>query len=129
LDIDNFKKYNDSFGHPEGDLLLKKVARLIVDLVGECGLAARYGGEEFAVILPGLDTKAGLEIGERIRAGIEAIRDLKHPITVSVGVGNLPDHAEDWRTLIEYADKSLYYAKNSGKNRVCCGCETMNNEQ
>lgn len=129
LDIDNFKKYNDSFGHPEGDLLLKKVARLILNLVGERGLAARYGGEEFAVILPGLDTKAGLEVGERIRAGIAAILDLKRPITVSVGVGNLPDHAEDWKTLIEYADKSLYYAKNSGKNRVCCGCETVNNEQ
>jgi diguanylate cyclase (GGDEF)-like protein len=124
LDIDNFKKYNDSFGHPEGDLLLKTVARLILDLVGERGLAARYGGEEFAIILPELDAKAGLEIGERIRAGIAAIRDLKGSITVSVGVGTLPDHAEDWKTLIEYADKSLYHAKNSGKNRVCCGCES-----
>jgi diguanylate cyclase (GGDEF)-like protein len=121
IDVDNFKKYNDAFGHPEGDLLLKKVARLIKDLGGEHGIAARYGGEEFAVILPGADTYFGLKVAERIRAGIESIRDLKQSVTVSVGLGTLPDHATDWRTLIEYSDKSLYHAKNHGKNRVCCG--------
>jgi diguanylate cyclase (GGDEF)-like protein len=119
IDIDNFKKYNDSFGHPAGDLLLKQVARAVRETVRAQDISARYGGEEFAVILPNCDRPSALAIAERIRRTIERIRELKRPITVSIGVGTAPDQADNPVALIEFADRSLYYAKTTGKNRVC----------
>jgi diguanylate cyclase (GGDEF)-like protein len=121
LDIDNFKKYNDSFGHPAGDLLLKKVARVVRETIREQGIPARYGGEEFVVILPRCEQQTALAIAEQIRQAIEAIEDLKRPITVSVGVGTAPLQAEDAIALVEFADQSMYFAKTTGKNRVCSG--------
>jgi len=121
MDVDNFKKYNDTFGHPAGDVLLRKVAQVVMDSVREEDIPARYGGEEFAVILPNLENHKALEVAERIRGSIEGIWDLKRPVTVSVGVATIPDQGKNWMELIEFADKSLYYAKNIGKNRVCSG--------
>lgn len=121
LDIDNFKRYNDTYGHPAGDTLLKRVSGLIMEAVREEDIVARYGGEEFAIILRDCDNRLALQIAERIRRSIEVGAELNSTVTVSLGVATLPEHAMDGKNLIEYADRSLYSAKNSGKNKVCCG--------
>jgi diguanylate cyclase (GGDEF)-like protein len=121
LDVDDFKKYNDTYGHPEGDRLLKLIAGAILETVREQDIVARYGGEEFAVILNETNNATATEIAERIRLAVEILPSklLKSPVTISVGVATSPDHAKDRGGLIDYADKSLYYAKNTGKNKVC----------
>ncbi len=123
MDIDNFKKYNDTYGHPAGDQLLKVLTAAISEVVREHDIFARYGGEEFAIILRDTNNKLALQIGERIRQVVLTIPSgtLKCPVTISIGVGTLPDQACDRFTLLDFVDKSLYYAKNNGKNRVCCG--------
>lgn len=123
MDVDNFKKYNDTFGHPAGDKLLKIVAGVVSEAVREGDIVARYGGEEFVVILKNTSRETALQIGERIRISVANIPSgtLKSPITISLGVGTLPDHASDRNSLLEFADQSLYYSKQSGKNRVSCG--------
>jgi diguanylate cyclase (GGDEF)-like protein len=123
IDIDNFKKYNDNYGHPAGDHLLKAMTAAISEVVREHDIFARYGGEEFAVILKDTNNRLAVHIAERIRQVVVAIPTgtLKCPVTISVGVGTVPDHAGDWISLLDFVDKSLYKAKNSGKNQVCCG--------
>lgn len=123
MDVDNFKSYNDTFGHPAGDKLLKKLARVIAGTVRGEDIVARYGGEEIVVILRGSHNRLALEIAEDIRQAVEAITGLERPVTVSLGVATLPTHATNAQGLLEYADKSLYAAKRMGKNRVCCGWE------
>jgi diguanylate cyclase (GGDEF)-like protein len=121
LDIDDFKQYNDTYGHPEGDRLLKLIAGTVLETVREQDRVARYGGEEFAVILKETNHPTAMQIAERIRSAVEnlAPKLLKSPVTISAGVATIPDHAEDRSGLVDYADKSLYYAKNTGKNKVC----------
>jgi diguanylate cyclase (GGDEF)-like protein len=123
IDVDEFKKYNDTYGHPAGDHLLKVVTSVIASAAGRRAIAARYGGEEIAVILKETGNQTALQIAEKIRSAVENIPEetLKRQVTISVGVGTLPDHAKDRAGLVEYADKSLYQAKQTGKNRVCCG--------
>ncbi len=126
MDVDNFKKYNDTYGHPAGDQLLKVVASVITQVVDDEGIVARYGGEEFVVLLKDTDSLRAQYLAEQIRRAIEHIPEsqLQCQITISVGVATMPDHAMDRLSLLEYTDKSLYHAKHSGKNRVCCGFET-----
>ncbi|NLY73716.1 MAG: diguanylate cyclase [Firmicutes bacterium] len=123
MDVDNFKHYNDTFGHPAGDQLLKTVAGVVSDAVREGDIVARYGGEEFAVILKNSSRETALQIAERIRISVANIPlgTLKTKITISLGVGTLPTHARDRNGLVEFADQSLYFSKQSGKNRVSCG--------
>lgn len=123
MDIDNFKKYNDTYGHPAGDHLLKIMTAVISEVVREHDVFARYGGEEFAVILKDTHNKLAVQIAERIRQVVAEIPvgTLKCPVTISIGVGTLPDQANDRFSLLDFVDKSLYYAKNNGKNRVSCG--------
>ncbi|MGE5607015.1 MAG: GGDEF domain-containing protein [Bacteroidota bacterium] len=123
IDVDNFKKYNDTYGHPAGDQLLKTVAMVISDTVREGDIVTRYGGEEFAVILKRSSRETALQIAERIRIAVANISGggLKTPVTVSLGVGTIPEHATDRAGLVEFADQSLYHSKQSGKNRVSCG--------
>lgn len=121
LDVDNFKKYNDTFGHPAGDQLLKKLARVVTEAVRDNDIVARYGGEEVVVILKDADNRLALQIAERVRYSVEQIIDLNCPVTVSLGVGTLPDYAKDGKSLLDFTDQSLYSAKHNGKNRVCCG--------
>lgn len=123
IDVDNFKKYNDTYGHPAGDQLLKMVSKVIGDTVREGDIVTRYGGEEFAVILKNSGRETALQIAERIRVSVDNIPlgDLKSSITISLGVGTLPEHALDRNSLLEFADQSLYHSKQSGKNRVSCG--------
>jgi diguanylate cyclase (GGDEF)-like protein len=122
LDIDNFKSINDTYGHQQGDVVLKRVARVVVDSSREVDYPARYGGEEMALILPHTDLEGSYAIAERIRTSIE---DLRIPrldqqgtlrITASLGVTSSTDGTKD--ALISDADAALYRAKRQGKNRT-----------
>jgi two-component system, cell cycle response regulator len=115
LDIDNFKNYNDTQGHSAGDILLKNAAKIFKSSVRTVDIVFRYGGEEFAVILPSTDKKGAQIIAERIRMQVS----LYLPTTVSIGISTAPEDAEEISLLIEKADKALYQAKNSGKNKWC----------
>jgi diguanylate cyclase (GGDEF)-like protein len=122
-DIDHFKKFNDTYGHQQGDIVLKETARITKDAVRKIDLPARYGGEEFAVILPDTDIEAALAVAERLRTAIEAreFPGQAEPlhVTVSIGVAQYdPCRDGDKSALIERADKALYKAKESGRNRV-----------
>ncbi len=125
MDIDFFKKYNDTNGHPMGDKLLKSIAKILKKTAESVnGIPARYGGEEFVVILPGRNKIETLRYGETVRQLIERARfprEEKQPggkLTISGGVAVFPDDAKDRGTLIEKADSALYRAKESGKNKV-----------
>ena len=122
IDIDNFKKINDTYGHPTGDIVLKKVSACITASVRGNDLAFRYGGEEFTVLLPATVQAGGFHVAERIRTQIEAaeivVDGQRIRITVSIGLAVCPDNAITAKDLILEADKSLYVAKHDGKNRT-----------
>jgi diguanylate cyclase (GGDEF)-like protein len=124
LDIDDFKQVNDRYGHIQGDLVLREVARVLRDSSREIDDPARYGGEELAVVLPGTDLQGAYNLAERVRTGIEALRlplldgDGTLSVTASFGVATLPGSGYDMRSLIEAADEALYKAKRTGKNKT-----------
>ena len=120
LDLDRFKKYNDTYGHLAGNDALQRVAKVIRDTVRTVDFAARYGGEEFAVIVPQVDEQALVTIAERIRANIEALPAPPDGarVTVSIGAALYPDDARDREALFQAADARLYDAKEGGRNRV-----------
>ena len=117
LDVDEFKSYNDAFGHPEGDEALRRVAGVLAAVARTTDLVARYGGEEFAVLLPEADVQAAVQVAERLRAAIEAAPWPKRAITASFGVAALRADDEP-KTLIASADAALYESKRAGRNRV-----------
>ena len=122
FDIDNFKSVNDTHGHPQGDLVLRRVADALRDTSRDADISARYGGEEMALILPHTDIDGAYEIAERVRTAIAgmAVPRLDHQgwlkVTASVGVAASFDG--DRETLVAAADEALYAAKRSGKNRT-----------
>ncbi|KUO64105.1 MAG: hypothetical protein APF84_08325 [Gracilibacter sp. BRH_c7a] len=124
LDIDYFKVYNDSFGHPKGDYVLKKVASIISLCTPPTGYCARYGGEEFALILPEMNVEAAKIVAEKIRktmeetnfSGMEVLPRGK--LTVSIGLAEYPLMATNKEKLIQKADEALYKAKFISKNKV-----------
>ena len=124
LDVDFFKNYNDTLGHPAGDEVLKTLGVILKDTVRENDIVARYGGEEFAVILPGVANDGAIILADRIRENVEKCKfpnqeiQPKGNLTISVGVATLPDQAKDAKDLIYKADTALYIAKKSGRNRV-----------
>jgi diguanylate cyclase (GGDEF)-like protein len=120
LDLDRFKKYNDTFGHLAGNDALRRVAQSIRDTVRAVDFPARYGGEEFAVIVPQIDANALLLIAERVREGIEAIPAPPDgaSITVSIGAALFPGDGKTVDALFQVADERLYEAKKGGRNRV-----------
>ena len=126
LDIDDFKAYNDAFGHQAGDYVLRKVGQAIKTALRGEDVAARYGGEEFTVIL-NCDEAAALEIAERVRATVEdlcsAFADdhIERSVTASVGVATLGRDADVAEKLVTIADERMYEAKKRGKNRVFAG--------
>jgi diguanylate cyclase (GGDEF)-like protein len=130
LDVDHFKKFNDTYGHPEGDRVLKTVARLIEKSVREVDISARYGGEEFVVICPEKNGEGSLVPAERIRSAVEnfdfRIDGKPVPITVSLGVACYPDQARSKAELIQKADYALYFSKESGRNRATLYNPIMN---
>lgn len=121
-DIDHFKKINDTFGHQQGDKVLREVADIIKGCVRSIDLPARYGGEEFTVILSNTALDAAATLAERIRKRIEEhdFPGMGSPgkVTISIGVSEFPCHAKDSQRLIACADKALYASKGGGRNRV-----------
>ncbi len=117
-DVDGFKDYNDTYGHPAGDEVLKKVAGILVasTRAGDC--SARYGGEEFAVLLPDTVGEAALEVAERIRSRVARQEFPGRKITLSVGLAEFPRDGDTAERLIASADAALYAAKREGKNRI-----------
>jgi diguanylate cyclase (GGDEF)-like protein len=113
-DIDNFKKFNDTRGHPEGDRLLKSVADVMRLCAPKNSVSCRYGGEEFVMALPGLDQNAAKEVAEKFRKEIEKVCET----TVSVGVMTCANSSVSWQMCVREADRALYRAKHLGKNRV-----------
>jgi diguanylate cyclase len=125
-DIDNFKHFNDTFGHPIGDEVLRLVAGNIKSALRQNDVACRYGGEEFVVILPNVDVVRGQMVAERIREAVSSKQLKKRStdqvigqVTISVGVVQLRDH-ESEAEFIERADECMYAAKQAGRNRVIC---------
>jgi len=128
IDIDNFKKFNDTYGHQTGDLVLQRVAQAIRDTVRTgIDISCRYGGEEMAIILPETRSDEAFRTAERVRESIGQLQ-ISHTsgtlrVTVSIGVASYPGDAHDRDSLITAADKAMYYSKRSGKN-----CSTLSSQ-
>ncbi len=123
LDIDHFKHLNDTHGHDAGDHVLERTGELLREATRGSDIACRFGGEEFAVILPGASLMVARSRADTIRAAIQTMEielagELRTPVTVSIGVAAMPPHAQDWTYTLRQADKALYTAKQSGRNKV-----------
>jgi len=123
MDIDDFKKFNDSYGHEAGNEVLKRIADTIQSHTRNVDLGVRYGGEELAVVLTNADAKAALGFAKRLHGAIGEqtfhFAGGKQSISVSMGVSTYPKDANSETELIVYADQALYKAKGEGKNRIC----------
>ena len=126
IDLDHFKKINDSFGHQTGDLVLSEVGRLLRSVIRGSDIACRYGGEEIALILSDSTLAVAMQRAELIRTKISELhfthegQDIER-VTASIGVSIFPDHADDAEGLLRVADEALYRAKEGGRNRVEVG--------
>lgn len=118
LDVDRFKQYNDEFGHPAGDEVLRVVGKTLRDNTRDQDVVARYGGEEFAVLLPSTNVESSLILAERLRAKIEAHLWTRRPVTASFGIATTGLNIPDSSGLVEAADQALYHSKKAGRNRV-----------
>lgn len=123
LDIDNFKQINDAYGHQAGDLVLKKLAMIFQEVLRNIDITGRLGGEEFAVILPETNIEKASEVAERLREVI-SLTAVSLPagfdihFTVSIGISALLEKKTNVEALLNEADKALYKAKQSGRNKV-----------
>ena len=122
IDIDFFKKVNDTYGHASGDIVLRTVAQIIKEHLRESDIPSRYGGEEFAILLPFTHIDEAQIVGERLRKAVEetpvCLDKMNINVTISMGLAEL-DSNESGEDLFKRADKALYEAKESGRNRVC----------
>lgn len=122
LDIDHFKRVNDTYGHPAGDLVIQNIAQGIRDSLRQDDITGRLGGEEFAVLLPKATLQQAQQLAERIREHVAATPTITQTetiyVTISIGVALL--YGQDENSVQSQADQALYQAKNSGRNRVCC---------
>jgi diguanylate cyclase (GGDEF)-like protein len=125
VDLDNFKQFNDSVGHPAGDRILENIALTIMNSIRSIDIAARYGGDEFVIVLPETDTGMALHIAERLRSSIaetplEGVSDKSLPdkLTASIGIVCCPQHGSTVEGLLKCADEALYRAKDQGRNRT-----------
>lgn len=124
LDIDHFKQVNDTYGHPLGDEVLKRLAATLTDVAREVDIIARYGGEEFVVIAPNTDREGARRLAERIRAAVgdRAVEFEGEPVCTTVSIGVATHHdpgVADERGLVKRADAALYHAKRNGRDQVC----------
>jgi len=124
IDVDHFKVYNDTYGHPQGDIVLQELARLLQETSRTSDTVARYGGEEFAIILPETNSVGAQKIAQRLREQVE-----RYPfpgkeimpggtLTISIGVATHAS-AGSKDALLQAADTALYTAKREGRNRIC----------
>lgn len=124
IDIDHFKHYNDTNGHPAGDMILKEIARLLKENIRNIDLAARYGGEEFSLVLIETNKAAAKIVAEKIRKLIEqhsfAYEETQPcgKITISMGVATFPEDGQEFDVLVNVADQRLYQAKEAGRNVI-----------
>ena len=128
-DVDHFKRVNDTYGHPVGDEVLRRVAKVLQEVPRKIDIPARYGGEEFVVLLDNVDVTQAKAVAERIRIEIsKVVVDTEQgslSVTESIGVAAFPEDGRDRATLIERADIALYHAKHSGRNRVVTWAEAL----
>lgn len=125
IDIDHFKKVNDTYGHQAGDVVLKSLASIIQVTCRQVDVIGRLGGEEFAVLMPATSIEQATEVAERLRAIVK-----NHPvalpqgglpikITISIGVSKLNSETDNIDLILHAADNALYSAKNTGRDKVC----------
>lgn len=130
LDVDHFKQFNDTYGHPAGDEVLRQLARVLGDARRANDVVARYGGEEFAVILVDTAKFTAAKVAERVRERVIA-NDFSDAapragrLSVSIGVATFPDDGSDAEALVRAADTALYTAKRAGRNRVVLSSEGL----
>ena len=124
LDIDYFKKYNDSFGHLVGDKVLVSITKIVQSHIKNTDLVGRWGGEEFVIALPGANGAQAFQVAERIQASMKKLElkdreDMTIPYpTISMGIAEFPGEEEDIIKLIDLADRRLYEAKDKGRNKI-----------
>jgi diguanylate cyclase (GGDEF)-like protein len=123
LDVDHFKRFNDTFGHDAGDVVLKHVGEILRRSIRQGDLACRYGGEEFVLVMPGTSVAEAAEVAERVRESIKRLEVAYRnqslgKITISLGVAPHPAAGQTPAELIEAADQMLYAAKSAGRDRV-----------
>jgi diguanylate cyclase (GGDEF)-like protein len=133
LDLDHFKKFNDTHGHDAGDTVLRETASFLLQSVRAEDIVCRFGGEEFVVILPVADLKVTQARAERIRSRLREMTVMHQGqslgiVTVSVGVAELPQHGVSAKELLEAADAALYRAKREGRDRVALAAEPISAE-
>lgn len=139
IDIDEFKAYNDTYGHPEGDKALKAVANKIKEIIRDTDIPFRYGGEEFFIMSPETDIDGAKELAKRLNEEIALITGLKRKITVSIGVASYHNSEKIMdkvfsqtvnkkEDLVILADKALYYSKLTGKNKATIGNELTSDQ-
>jgi diguanylate cyclase (GGDEF)-like protein len=117
-DVDHFKQYNDAFGHPAGDEVLKAISDIMREAARPVDCVARYGGEEFVVLMPDTSAADALELAEHIRARVAAKKFMGRKMTLSIGVASFPEDADNAEALISVADEALYQAKREGRDRA-----------
>lgn len=135
IDIDHFKRLNDTFGHHVGDQILRDVSSILMKDMREVDTVARYGGEEFVIVLPETTQTGALYVAERVRRAVEQAKffagsphEIQH-LTISIGVAVYDTDAQFKRDLIEFADAALYAAKHAGRNRVIAYSELADREK
>ena len=120
IDIDFFKNINDSYGHNQGDVVLKTLASFMKNNFRDEDICCRVGGEEFIVLMTTSDPKVAYNAAERLRKTIESSNiNSIGPITISIGIAFWPKHSHDVTEVFKMADNKLYQAKNSGRNCIC----------
>lgn len=118
IDVDNFKQYNDAYGHPAGDEVLKRVARILQSNARNTDFVARYGGEEFAIIMPHTDAVGAFDFAERLRKVIERTNWNHRSVSVSIGISTRKEETLERKQMILEADTAMYTSKGAGKNRT-----------
>ena len=123
-DFDRYKRFNDSYGHDNGDILLQAISETVLEIVGDKGIASRAGGDEFLIILPSASPDEALSVAERIRSQTEQLKvdivgQLVASVTMTLGLAFYPQHGDDMNTLLRAADEAVWYGKEAKGNRVC----------
>jgi diguanylate cyclase (GGDEF)-like protein len=126
IDVDHFKAFNDTFGHPQGDRVLKQIGSILKHNLREVDTVARFGGEEFVLLLPDTDKRGAIAVAEKARLLIERQRIVDEngkelrSVSISAGISAYPDDVGEMDDLINFADIALYQAKDKGRNRIEC---------